>query len=62
MEEVILDVRLDEHGQLNEEDLKELKNQGEKMARGKTSKNSEVTCKRYQNLWQDYIRHKNIKG
>ena len=30
MEELILDARMDEHEQLNEEDLKELQNQGEK--------------------------------
>ena len=61
MEELILDARMDEHGQLNDEDLKELQNQGENMVRGKTNKNSESTYKRYQNLWQDYFRQKNIK-
>ena len=30
MEELILDTRMDEDEQLNEEDLKELQNQGEK--------------------------------
>ena len=55
MEELILDTRMDEHGQVNEEDLKELQNQGEKMVRGKTNKNSDATCKQYQNLWQDYV-------
>ena len=61
MEELILDARMDEHGQLNEEDLKELQNQGEKMVRGKTNKNSEPTYKRYQNLWQDYVCQKNSR-
>ena len=37
MEELILDARMDEHGQLNKEDLKELQNQGEEMVRGKTN-------------------------
>ena len=62
MEELILDTRMDEHGQLNGEELKELQNQGEKMVRGKTNKNSEATYKCYQNLWQDYIRQKNINN
>ena len=47
IEELIIDAGMDVHGQLNEEDLKELQNQGEKMVRGKTSKNSEATFKRY---------------
>ena len=55
MEELILDARMDEHGQLNEEDLMELQNQDEKIVRGKTNKNSDATCKQYQNLWQDYV-------
>ena len=43
--------RIEKHGQLSEEDLKELQNQGEKMVRGKTNKNSEATYKCYQNLF-----------
>ena len=60
MEEHILDARMDEHGELNEEDLKELQKQGEKMVRGKKNKTSQATYKSYQNLWQDYICQKNI--
>ena len=43
MEQFTLDTRMDEQGQLNEEDLKELQNQGEKMVIGKKYKNSEAT-------------------
>ena len=35
MEELILDSRMDEHGEINEDDLKELQNQGEIMVRSK---------------------------
>ena len=59
MKVLILDARMDEHGQLNEEDLKEPQNQGEKMVSGKTNKNLKATYKCYQNLWQDYV-HKKI--
>ena len=62
IEELILDARMDEHGRLNEKDLKELQNQGEKKVRGKTNKNSEASHKRYQNLWQDYVRQKKHQG
>ena len=61
IEQFIQDTGMDEHGQLNEEDLKELQNQGEKMVIGKKNKNSEARYKHYQNLWWDYICHKNIK-
>ena len=48
MQELIINAKMDEHGQLNEEDLKELQNQGEKMVRGKTNQNSEATYICYQ--------------
>ena len=48
IKKLFLDARMDEP---NEEDLKELQNQGEKIVKGKTNKNSEATYKRYHNLW-----------
>ena len=47
MEELILDARMDEHGQGNENDLKELQNQSEKMVRGTIYKNSEAAYNQY---------------
>ena len=38
MEELILDSRMDEHGEINEDDLKELLNQGERMVRSKKTR------------------------
>ena len=54
MEEMILDARVDENGNLKDEDLEELQNYGEKMMR-MSNKNSEAMYKCYQNLWHDYV-------
>ena len=43
MEELILDASMDENGELIDDNLKELQNQGEKMVKGKKNKNSEAT-------------------
>ena len=43
MEELILDSRMGEDGEINEDDLKELQNQEEKMVRNKKNQNSEAT-------------------
>ena len=45
-EEMILDARVDENGNLKDEDLEELQNRGEKMVR-MNNKNSEAIYKRY---------------
>ena len=60
MEELILYARVDENGNLNNEDVKELQNHEEKMLRMK-NKSSEAMHKRYQNLWHDYFCHKKTK-
>ena len=53
MEELILDARVDENVNLNDEDVKELQNHGEKVLRMK-NKSTKAIYKRYQNLWHDY--------
>ena len=58
MEELILDARMDKNGNLDDKDVKEPQNHGEKMARMK-NKSSELMYKHYQNLWHDYARQKN---
>ena len=61
MDKLILDAKMDENGELHNNDLKELQNQGEQMVRSK-NKNFETTYRRYQNLWYGYICRRNIKN
>ena len=60
MEELILDTRVDQNGNVNDEDIKALTRHGEKMVR-MSRKKSEAQYERYQNLWHDFVRQKNIK-
>ena len=46
MEEMILDARVDENGNLKDEDLEQLQNHGEKMVR-MSNKNYEAMYKHY---------------
>ena len=60
MEEMILDAKVDENGNLKDEDLEELQKHGGIMVR-MSNKDSEAMCKCYQNLWHDYVCRKKIK-
>ena len=60
MEEMILDTRVHENGNLYNEDLEELQNHGEILVR-MSNKNYEAIYKHYQNLWHDYVCRKKIK-